>query len=393
MKIILATESFLPNISGVAVATENLANNLTSAGHEVYVFCPSRSFESHIDKSFKKYTVVRLKSIINPFRQGFRITAASNHEITKKVEDIAPDLIHLQDPATIGTVLRDVGKKLEIPVVITNHFSLEYALSYVRFLGFMVPLAKSALVKYLVNFYDKCDYVVTPTETFAKQVRSWGVTTPVKAVSNGIFFDRFQKKFSRENIEQFREKYHLPDNPTVLYLGRVDKDKSIDILVNAAKTVISKVNAHFIIAGSGDEIENIIKMTEDLGIRNYFTFLGRIDHESDDFLQIYKSSTLFAIPSTIETQSLVTLEAMSCGLPIVAANANALPELVKPKLNGYLFTPADDKEMANDIIRIIKDKKLAQKMGHNSVHIASDHEMSLAFGHMLDLYNEAIAKK
>ncbi len=393
MKIILATESFLPNVSGVAVATENLANNLTAAGHEVYVFCPSRNFESHVDKEFKKYQVVRLKSIINPFRKGFRITAASNKEMLDRVSEIAPDLIHLQDPAAIGTGLRDAGRKLGIPIVITNHFSLEYALSYVRFLGIMIPIAKNTLVKYLVNFYNKCDYVVTPTETFAKQVRSWGVTSPVKAVSNGILFDRFQKKFTKQDIEKFREKYHLPNNPSVLYLGRVDKDKSIDVLVNAAKQVTDKVNAHFIIAGSGDEIDNIIAMTENLGIRNFFTFLGRIDHESDDFLEIYKSSALFAIPSTIETQSLVTLEAMSCSLPVVAADANALPELVKTKLNGYLFTPSDHKEMADHIIKIIQNKKLAQKMGQNSAHIASDHEMSLAFGHMLDLYNNAILEK
>jgi glycosyltransferase involved in cell wall biosynthesis len=392
MKIILATESFLPNVSGVAIATENLANNLTKEGHEVFVFCPSRSYKSQVDKNFKDYAVLRLKSIVNPFRKGFRITFASEKEIEEKVRAISPDLIHLQDPATIGRGLRNIGKKLGIPVVITNHFSLEYALSYVRFLGPMIPIAKSTLINYLVSFYNKCDYVVTPTETFAKQVRSWGVKVPVQAVSNGIFFDRFQKKFTQEDLNNFRVKYHLPDNPTVLYLGRVDKDKSIDVLVKAAAEVIKKANVHFVIAGSGDEIENIIQSTEDLGIRNYFTFLGRLDHESDDFLQIYKSSSLFAIPSTIETQSLVTLEAMSSGLPVVAADANALPELVKPKINGYLFRPGNHRELSNYILKIIKDKDLAKKMGRSSVNIAANHEMPKAFGHMIELYKTALAK-
>lgn len=393
MKVILATESFLPNVSGVAVATENLAINLTKSGHQVFVFCPSRTYKTHTDKTFKDYTVIRLKSIINPFRKGFRITFSSQKEIEEKVRSIAPDIIHLQDPAMIGKGLRNVGKKLNIPVVITNHFSLEYALSYVRFLGPMIPLAKSSLVRYLVNFYDKCDKVVTPTETFAKQVRSWGVSTPVEAVSNGILFDRFQKKFSAKELENFRIKYHLPDNPAVLYLGRVDKDKSIDILVRAAHEVLKKINAHFIIAGTGDEIENIIALAEELAIRNNFTFLGRIDHESDDFLEIYKSSSLFAIPSTIETQSLVTLEAMSCGLPVVAANANALPELVKPKENGYLFKPADYKAMAKCMINVLENKKNASRFSHNSVQIARNHEMSKSFGEMLLLYCKIIEEK
>lgn len=393
MKIILATESFLPNLSGVAVATENLANNLVQAGHEVFVFCPSRNYSSSLDKSFKDYTVYRLKSIINPFRQGFRITFASEAEIAEKVREISPDLIHLQDPATIGRGFRDVGKKLGIPVVITNHFSLEYALSYVKFLGPSVPLAKKALIKYLVNFYDKCDQVVTPTETFAKQVRSWGVKTPVQAVSNGIFFDRFQKYFSTPTLSKFRQAYHLPELPTILYLGRVDKDKSVDVLVRAAAIVLKKLNTHFIIAGSGDEIENIEKLTESLGIRNDFTFLGRIDHESDDFLEVYKSSTLFAIPSTIETQSLVTLEAMSSGLPVVAANANALPELVKPNLNGFLFDPGNTEEIAKYIATIVTNKKMAKKFSHNSIHIASNHEMHKAFANMLNLYQDVIRNK
>lgn len=393
MKVILATESFLPNVSGVAVATENLAKNLTRNGHEVFVLCPSRTFRSHTDRTFKDYTVIRLRSIVNPFRQGFRITFASRDEYEKKVDEISPDIIHLQDPATIGKGLRDAAKLLGIPVVITNHFSLEYALSYVRFLGPAIPIARSALINYLVNFYNQCDQVVTPTETFAKQVRSWDVKVPVVAVSNGITFDRFQKKFSENELDEFRSKYQLPDCPTVLYLGRVDKDKSIDVLVRAATKVVKEANVHFVIAGGGDELENIIKLTENMDIRNYFTFLGRIDHESDDFLEIYKSSTLFAIPSTIETQSLVTLEAMSCGLPVVAADANALPELVKPKLNGYLFAPGNEYQMAKYILDIVGNKRLAKKMCTNSVNIASAHEMSKAFGHMIEVYKKVIENK
>lgn len=390
MKVILATESFLPNVSGVAVATENLAINLAKSGHQVFVFCPSRSYKTHTDHKFKDYTVIRLRSIINPFRKGFRLTFAPNKEIEEKVRQISPDIIHLQDPAMIGKSLRDIGEKLNIPVVITNHFSLEYALSYVRFLGPMIPFARSSLIGYLVNFYNQCDRVVTPTETFAKQVRSWGVSRPVQAVSNGISFDRFQKKFSLAELEKFRIKYHLPDNPLILYLGRVDKDKSIDVLIKAASKVLEKINAHFVIAGSGDEIENIIRLTEDLGIRNCFTFLGRLDHDSDDFLEVYKSSALFAIPSTIETQSLVTLEAMSCGLPVVAADANALPELVKSNLNGYLFKPDDYKQMAKYMIAILSNQRNARKFGHNSIHIASNHEMSKAFSEILLMYYSVI---
>ncbi len=393
MKILLGTESFAPNVSGVATATKNLATNLIKNGHEVVVFTPGKTYSTRLDKSFTDYKVFRLKSIINPFRKGFRITFLKESEVEKIVKETKPDLIHIQDPAVIGQLLCRVGKKLNIPVVCTNHFSLEYALSYVKFLHPFMPILRQGLINYLVGFYNKCDQIVTPTETFRRQIEAWGVESPVKAVSNGIEIERFLKKSSETEIRNFKEKFHLPENPLVLYLGRIDKDKSIDVLVRAIPMVLKKVNAHFVIAGTGGEIENIKKIASDLNITGDITFIGFLEHNSPDFVDIYKSSSIFAIPSTIETQSLVTLEAMSSGLPIVAADANALPELVHSGKNGYLFKPGDEKEVSQKIIEILSNKKMAEKMGEESIKIAMNHQMDRAFGEMLDLYKEVIDKK
>lgn len=392
MKIILGTESFSPNISGVAVATEVLASNLTKAGHDVWVFCPStgKAKNPSKDRDFQKFNVIRLRSLPNPFRKGFRFTYSGKKEIEKLVSEIKPDLIHIQDIATIGNDLRDIGRKYQIPVIVTNHFSLEFAMSYLKFLKPAIPLFRSALIKYLVSFYNKCDYVITPTETIAKQVRSWGVKTPVIAKSNGIFFDRFNTYFTQDKIKEFKLHFQLPDNPIVLYTGRIDADKSIDVLINAIPLVLKKVNAHFVLAGSGDLIGKMEGLAKELNIGNAVTFLGRLDNTKDEFILLYKSASVFATASIIETQSLVTLEAMASGLPVVAADANALPELVKDGLNGFLFEPGNSKAMARRIITILKHKKTAARMGRESVGIASHHEMSKAFGSILNLYHEII---
>jgi len=392
MKILLGSESFPPNVSGVATATKNLAVNLTKNGHQAFVLTPGNTFKTKIDRKFPDYTVYRLKSIVNPFRRGYRITFVSIKEIEKLVDEIKPDVIHLQDPAVIGRLLCFVGRKRGIPVVITNHFSLEYALSYVRFLSPFIPVLRRGLIDYLVNFYNKCDQIVTPTETFRKQIESWGVKVPVKAISNGIEIEKFLEKFSTKKIDALREKLHLPENPLVLYLGRVDKDKSIDVLVKAIPLVLKKINAHFAIAGSGGELEDIKNLARELNIENDITFVGFLDHNSDDFVCLYKSASIFAIPSTIETQSLVTLEAMSSGLPIVAADAGALPELVKEKRNGFLFKPGDEKELAKHIIGILSKKNMVKQMGSESVKIAMNHQMDKAFAEMLNLYQNFIQK-
>jgi len=391
MKIILATESFAPNVSGVATATKNLAENLTLAGHEVWVFTPGNVLATKIDKNFTKYKVIRLKSVVNPFRSGFRITFISQRKINAEVKKIQPDIIHLQDPVTVSTLLRLAARKFDIPVVVTNHFSLEFALSYVKFAGPAVPLLKIGLVKYLVNFYNKCDQVVTPTETFRRQLESWGVKTPVRAVSNGIEVEQFLKHASYEQLNDTRKKLHLPENPLVLYLGRIDKDKAVDVLVRAIPEVVKRTDAHFVFAGGGGEIEEIKELAAELKVDNKASFLGFLDHKM--IVRLYQTSAVFAIASLIETQSLVTLEAMASSLPVVAVNFNALPELVKNGENGFLFPPGDSKKCAEGIIKILQNKKMAERMGRASVHLAMHHQMQRAFGEMVELYEEVIARK
>jgi len=392
MKIILATESFLPNISGVSVATDTLANNLIDAGHSVSVFCPGSENKTYQDKAFSKYPVIRFKSITNPFRKGFRITSASKKELGKMVEEIAPDLIHLQDVASIGLALRDIGKELNIPVIITNHFSLEFALSYVKF-KWLRPIARSLLVNYLVNFHNKCDLVITPTETIAKQIRSWKVKTPVVGVSNGIFHSRFLAHLNKDYLDDFRRRFHLPDNKIVLYTGRIDKDKSVDVIIRSIPEVVKETNAHFVFAGTGDLLPAMENLAETLGVRKEITFLGKLNRESTDFVALYKSANVFAIASLIETQSLVTLEAMSSGLPIVAVNFNALPELVKNGENGFLFRPGKSTDLADKLIKILKDNEMASTMGKKSIEISAKHEMKKAFHHLLLVYKEVIEQK
>lgn len=235
MKIIIGSESFTPNISGVAISTELLAENLSNYSG--------------------------LKAIV---------------------------------------------KRKKIPLVIINHFGLDYVISYLRWLKPIHPIIKKILTAYLVKFYNSCDEVICPTETVKQELSKWGIKTPITAISNGVDLARF---FSYSSPVSIRLKFHLPINPIVLYLGRIDKDKSIEVLMKAMPKVIKETNAHFVIAGIGDELPKIKKLAE----------------------EIYQISTVFAISSAIEIQSIDILEAMVTGLPIVAAHAGALPELVKNK--------------------------------------------------------------
>lgn len=389
MKIIIGSESFAPNISGVATAAELLAKELVKNGHQVWVFAPSRSRRSHVDTSFKDFTVIRLRSIKNPFRKGFRVTLLPGKEIFRWVEEIQPDIVHLQDPTSICSQLLKAARDKHIPVVVTNHFSLDYVVSYLKFLKPLHSQIKFILKVYLSGFYNQCDYIICPTETVKKYLQGWAIKSPIMAISNGVDLDRF---FAHSDLTAVYHKYHLPTNQTVLYMGRVDKDKSIEVFIRAIPLVLKHVNAHFTIAGMGDEVPNMKKLAKKLGIEREISWIGWLDKNSDEFAQVYQTATVFAIPSAIETQSIVTMEAMACGLPVVGANAGALPELIKNEVNGYLFQPGKSQDMADKIVTILKSKTAQKKMGKSSLELISKHQIGACFDKIISLYEKLLEK-
>ena len=376
MKIIIGSESFAPNISGVATATELLATNLAREGNVVWVFAPSESYRTYKDKSFKDFAVWRFNSIPNPFRKGFRIAAFSQREIFRFTKEIKPDVIHLQDPAGICHQLSRAGRRYKIPTVVSNHFSLDYITSYFRRLKPIHLQIKFFFRALLRRFYNHCDYVICPTETVKKELNKWGVKTPIAAISNGVDLERF---FDYFDLSEFYDRYHLPPNKKVLYVGRIDKDKNIEVLVRAIPEVIKETNAHFVMVGDGSELSKLKKLAKKLNIDHAISFLGWFEQSSDDYVQVFQSASVFVMPSRIETESIVTMEAMAAGLPVIGANSGALPELIKNNCNGCLFEPGDSENLAKKIIKVLTDADLQQQMSKESLRLIAGHEIEKSF--------------
>lgn len=384
MKIVIGSESFPPNISGVAVFAERMAEYLAKNGHEVYVFAPSRTFSTHWEEQ-KGYKVLRLRSIPNPFREGFRVAFLPAAEIKYQLDQIKPDIIHIQDPTSICGALLANSHKRSIPILYTNHFSLYFIMAYVRYLKPLHPIIWKTLSWYFARMYNKCTLLTTPSPTARQSLLKMGTKTEIKVISNGVDLERFKPV---GDPSEARKHFKLADKPIALYLGRIDKDKSIDVFVKAMPHILKEVDANFVLVGGGDEIPKIKKLTEKLGIADHVKFLGRIEHESVDLPMAYQTATLFCMPSCIETQSIVTLESLSSGLPLVAANATSMPEFTDNGKNGYLFKPGNSKEMANEIIKIMKDSSIRKEMSKNARAYASEHSIEKTFKEFEELYEE-----
>lgn len=385
MKIVIGSESFIPNISGVSVHAELLAQNLAKSGHKVFVFAPSDSYKTYRDNKTADYTIIRIKSVPNPFRKGFRFGFLPQGDVSREIDKIKPDLVHLQDPTSICTALLKTATSRKIPIVVTNHFSLGYVISYLPFLKPFHGVIKKILQSHLTKFYNKCDYIFCPTETVKADLMKWNITKPIQAISNGVDLERF---FSYSSPDAIRLEYHLPINPIVLYVGRMNVDKNLETIISAIPYVLKKINAHFLFVGGGDDLPKIIKQAKKLDVERQVTFLGPVPHDSEDLPQIYQVASIFAIASTIETQSIVTLEAMASGLPMVAANSGALPELVKDGVNGFLFPAKDPEIMADKIIKILLNDKLALNMKKAALTSVSKHQIQDCLALIENKYKE-----
>jgi len=389
MKIIIGSESFSPNISGVAIVTENLAHLFAKAGHQVFVFAPSETYKTYTDTRFKDLSVIRFQSIPNPFRKTFRVAFMAQQEIVREYIKIKPDIVHIQDPTSICSILKKTARRHHVPIVAHNHFNLDYVTSYIKVLKIIHPLIHTLLRKYLTRFYNACDAVICPTQTVLQTLSSWGITTPLYAISNGVDIDRF---YSWSNPSNFLLKYHIPRSPCVLYVGRLDIDKQIDVFIRSIPFVLKHTQAHFIIAGDGGENKQLHALARALNIDHAIEWLGWIDNASDDLPILYQIASVFVHPSPIETQSIVTLEAMASGLPIVAARAGALPELVTHGENGYLFEPGDATSCGTFITKILGDSTRMHAMRKHSLEKVSSHQIDKSFDTIQTIYETLCAR-
>ncbi len=388
MKILIASDLHWPTINGVATFSRNLAKGLADRGHEVIVIAPSQR------KSGRKYiqedgnhVVMRTMSLPFPFYQNFRISLTPQREVRKIINDFKPDVIHIQSMLGIGRATILYGKKLGIPVVATNHAMPENLIDNLRLLAPFARTVSSVLKSYAARFHSNADYVTFPTQAAIDIFSDYGsVSPPIQAISNGVDLSRFSPgKVSAKT----RKKFGLPnDRPILTYLGRLDSEKHLSVLLRAAAKILSKQKAHVLIIGSGNDWENLRWLARDLNISNHVSFTGKVIDE--EITELHKAATVFCMPSPAELQSIATLEAMASGAPVVVVDQGAVHELCEDGKNGYVCKTDDEDDMAAKITAILKDKSLQKKMSARSLAIAKKHDISKTLDKFEKIYKQLI---
>jgi glycosyltransferase involved in cell wall biosynthesis len=382
MRIIIVTEQYLPMLGGVATVTRNLSQDLAAAGHAVWVVAPS---ESHHNERAQDGAVAvrRFASFEWPGYDGLRIAFPPFAPLRKLFTRVRPDVVHIHSPIVLGNVAQFLGSALHVPVVATNHYMPENVSPTLSTDPLLGKRFDALAYSYLVGFYNRCDVVTAPTSYALALLRTHGLVAAGRAISNGIDLSAFAP---RTRDEALRRRLGLPaDRPLILYVGRLSEEKRVSVLLDAMAQV--RAPAHLVIGGDGPEAELLRQRAGDLELTERVSFLGRVP--DDELVPLYRLADLFAMPSTAELQSLSTLEALAVGLPVVAANAGALPELVRSGENGLLFTSEDSAEMSECLTRLVTHPAQRRRMAKAAMATAAQHDRQRITQEWLQLYAAA----
>lgn len=416
MRIAITSDLYYPMSNGVAVFAHNLAKGLARQGNEVMVICPSFTGKKHRVKQ-DGVTTVYMSSIRFPFypdqinavpegkeflgvplprlayRHGLWITVDPYPALKKALNKFQPDVIHNQTAEMIAIAARRYAKKYDVPMVSTGHAYPDNLTSQVKLLKPLKRPLDAILRAYMASFLKHSEYATMPTEMaiddlVPKNRRHFKV--PVEPLSNGVDLAKFTPGKPAVKVAK---KYHLEMNkPRVLYVGRVDPEKSISNVVTAFAGVVEEIpNAELVVVGDGIDRRHLLDLVQALGIEKSVKFPGRI--MPPDVIDIYRMGTLFATASETETQGIVLIEAAATGLPLVAVDAGAVRELCQNKKNGILCQPRDIDEMTKAMVKILKDPELQNKYSLASLEIAQKHDLNYTLTRFAEIYQEAIKLK
>lgn len=389
MKILLSSESYWPNIDGGAVFERRLVHELVAAGHEVRVVVPGSSLRSYEERDGGSM-IYRSASVRLPLASGeYRITYWPRTAVKRALDGWRPDVIHVHTMGPLGLSLLSRAKKDHISVVATNHLMPENVLLSLP--GFLKDsrYVHSLFWRVIVRFHNRFNEVTSPTPSAVELLERYGLKRPVRAISNGMDTTLYTPKDGEKSPADARISRFAIKNPYIIYLGRVNAEKRLDHLLEGfASFAKNRTGVDLVIAGTGNRVDQLQKQAAELGIEGRVVFTGRVSDEEK--IALLQNALLYAITSPAELQSIATMEAMACGLPVVAVDIAALHELCHDGENGYLVPAGDDKALAQAFEEITADPERMKAFGEISRSIVvANHSHKSTYDAFVELYQRA----
>jgi glycosyltransferase involved in cell wall biosynthesis len=390
MRILITGCTYFPSRNGQSIFTINLAEGLAARGNKVLVVIPALG--GHAREYERNGVQIReLDSLdLGKLHSEAVMSFFPGKQVRAILDEFMPDLIHVHDHFPLSTVMVREAKKRKIKVVGTNHFVPDNLSPYVPGSAHFFKILSRIMWKWMRLTFDQLDFATAPSRTAAEILRQQNIKLPIYPISCGVDINRF-KPIPYIDRTLWLKKYGLDSGkPVVLFVGRVDAEKKLDLLIRALHHR-NKNDLVLAIAGNGSFRKNLEQMVEQFGLAEQVKFLGFVPNE--DLPSIINAIDIFTMPSEAELLSIASLEAMACAKPILLANARALPELVHNGVNGYLFNPGSVEDLSAKIDLLLSQSDKWPDMGKESLRMSQAHTLENTITGYSMLYYTLVAEK
>jgi glycosyltransferase involved in cell wall biosynthesis len=433
VRIAYFTDTYLPEINGVVTSLESHSRLMAARGHDILIVCPR--YRRPALSAVPRVQVRRYRSFSFVTNKDTRVALPSMASVARTLSRFRPDIVHVHTPLSVGVIGLATARVMRLPTVQTYHTYIPDFMQYVELhrllrlddvqdrvvnslifermfesgvwrrvarvgqarrqaleevtrvassvVGALAPAERQQLSarvawQYTRTLYNRADLVLTPSVTLKHALESHGVSVPVEYLSNGI------------DTALVRQKDSYAATGRLLHAGRLGHEKNVDVVLRAfARLAAERPEVTLDIIGDGPAREGLARLAERLGVAGRVQMPGFVDRRA--LGRIYGDYDLFVTASTIETQGIVLLEAMSAGLPIVGVDALAIPELVTDGRDGLIVSPGDEAAIADACGRMLDDEALRARFGAACKQDVHPHALESVITQLEGLYGAVLA--
>lgn len=375
MRVALFTDTFLPDVNGVAKTLGRWVRFLEARGAEVKVFAPQSPSAEVTDQLM----VERFYSIPFLLYPECRMAIPNPVNLRRTLKAFSPDLIHVATPFNLGLLGLHYAKKHHVPLVASYHTHFDQYLTYYK-LQWMEPM----LWRYMLWFHQECRKIYVPSESTREHLKERGLHN-LEIWSRGVEVSRFHPFVDRNEV--LRACNIDPSKFVLLYVGRLALEKSVDVLLQAFDGLKDEIrrHMHLVIAGDGPLLTPWKEQYEG---RTDLTFTGF--KQGKELSDLYAAADAFVFPSATETFGNVVLEAMASGTAVIGAAAGGVKDNVVHGKTGLLCAPGDAADFTRAIELLYSDELYRQELAREGRSYSLRQSWDHIFGELYRSYVEVV---
>lgn len=340
MRIALFTDTYTPEINGVVSSIVTLQEGLEALGHEVFIITTHASI---ISLSYEN-RILRLPGIQLKQMYGYVLTSPLHIRAFQYVKDMELDVLHAHTEFGIGIFARIVARLMHKPLVVTYHTTYEDYTHYVNLFKSKIfeNFAKRTVSQLSKLYIESSDGAISPSHKTKEMLEGYGIKREISVVPTGLNLDRFKEEnVNLMEVKRLKSDLDLHNKLVILYVGRIAKEKSIDLVIEGFSNIDQNViPSRLVIVGAGPQEDDLKELANRISVPGTILFLGKKAAQTIPIF--YHACDIFVSASLTETQGMTFIEALASGKVVFAREDQVLVDLIIPRENGYFFTDAED---------------------------------------------------